>query len=358
MRTMLLFSVILEFFGCLVLVSGFETSDLPGLYKLVSCESGAGCPEELRIEKFYNVIAREAGEVGIGDSHHFPGFGCSGSGDLFGGIEFASTEDGGKSEDTGFVVGGEPFQDTGVFSLEELNCERWEVIEISILSNGNTTAVFSERDDGNSLVEIKGSYQLTEEPACFSTSSEVRVRRDDGSLTRMPLGEVQVGDFVESLDWRGERSFSKVYLIQHAGSALYSDVIDVHVITVDGGNGRLQVTGDHILLSEGMKPVRASDLKLGDQLLYLSGDDSRAVEASVVELKRARSAVANVNTFNNRLVVNGFAATTHSVPFRLSARLLTPWLDVLASPFKLLSTLGTDRLVKAVDTSLNKLFRK
>mmetsp|Transcript_13729 Transcript_13729/g.55047 ORF Transcript_13729/g.55047 Transcript_13729/m.55047 type:complete len:109 (-) Transcript_13729:166-492(-) len=106
-----------------------------------------------------------------------------------------------------------------------------------------------------------------------------------------------------------------------------------------------------------MKPVRASDLKLGDKLLYLSRDDSRAVEASVVELKRARGAVANINTFNNRLVVNGFVATTHSVPFRLSAKLFTPWLDVLASPLKLLSLLGSDRLVQAVDTSFNKLFR-
>jgi len=234
MRTMLVFSVILEFLGALVLVSGFQTSDLPGLYKLVSCETGEGCAEELRIEKFYNVIATETGEIGIGDAEQFGGFDCSGRRNLFGGIRYASTEDGEGSEDTGFVVGGEKFQDTGFFPLEDLKCGRWEVIEILIYSNGNATAFFSERADGDSLVETKGIYELTEEPACFSINSEVRVRRDDGSLTSMPLGEVQVGDSIESLDWRGERSFSKIYLVQHSGSALYADVIDVHVRTAHG----------------------------------------------------------------------------------------------------------------------------
>mmetsp|Transcript_13734 Transcript_13734/g.55060 ORF Transcript_13734/g.55060 Transcript_13734/m.55060 type:complete len:155 (-) Transcript_13734:969-1433(-) len=91
MRTMLVFSVILEFLGALVLVSGFQTSDLPGLYKLVSCETGEGCAEELRIEKFYNVIATETGEIGIGDAEQFGGFDCSGRRNLFGGIRYAST---------------------------------------------------------------------------------------------------------------------------------------------------------------------------------------------------------------------------------------------------------------------------
>mmetsp|Transcript_12198 Transcript_12198/g.50479 ORF Transcript_12198/g.50479 Transcript_12198/m.50479 type:complete len:317 (-) Transcript_12198:2380-3330(-) len=183
---------------------------------------------------------------------------------------------------------------------------------------------------------------------CFSAYSSVRM--SDGETKRVQ--DVEVGDSVESVDSRGRRTFSEVYLVQHEGKASATTLRQIHYSTVDGrGSGAITLSGAHMLRSAKEEDafVSAKSIEKGSTIFVVLQDDMEATEALVTGVSSVRHPVRNIHTMNDRIVVDGVVAssTTELVPFSVARLLL--------APLKLLYKIGLHKVVTHIDAHAHEL---
>ncbi|KAJ8908362.1 hypothetical protein NDN08_005072 [Rhodosorus marinus] len=208
-------------------------------------------------------------------------------------------------------------------------------------------------DDTCSVVNPVGATNFAirfecQEDICFSAYSSVRL--SDGETKSVQ--DVKVGDSVESVDSRGRRTFSEVYLIQHEGKVSATTLRRIHYSTVDGkGSGAITLSGAHMLrkAKEEDTFVPAKTIEKGSTIFVVVQDELEATEALVTEVSSVRHPVRNIHTMNDRIVVDGVVAssTTELVPFSVARLLL--------APLKLLYKIGLHEVVTSFDAYAHKL---
>jgi len=188
----------------------------------------------------------------------------------------------------------------------------------------------------------------TSEP-CFAADSTVVVLKSDGSERSVQMSELQPGDAVESFDKLGRRIFSEVIFLQHDKQSRLRDLLVLEAVDTERHSHVIRVHKGHYLVKN-VQPtqfVLAADLEVGDEILIMAPAD-RSMTASIKSIKSTQSAVRNVVTMNDLLVVDGICASSYTnvLYLRPSTQAL------LLSPLKLLYTFG---LRKWPESSLMQL---
>uniref|UniRef100_A0A7S0G8J1 Hedgehog protein Hint domain-containing protein n=1 Tax=Rhodosorus marinus TaxID=101924 RepID=A0A7S0G8J1_9RHOD len=101
------------------------------------------------------------------------------------------------------------------------------------------------------------------------------------------VDEVQVGDMIESVDARGRRSFSEVFLIQHGKQTAVRRLRQIHFNTLDAkASGAITLSNTHLLRVAKDKDefVPAKSIKLGSKVFVVPETESEATAAVVTKI--------------------------------------------------------------------------
>uniref|UniRef100_A0A7S1TAU4 Hint domain-containing protein n=1 Tax=Compsopogon caeruleus TaxID=31354 RepID=A0A7S1TAU4_9RHOD len=187
-----------------------------------------------------------------------------------------------------------------------------------------------------------------ESAICFSRDSSVLL--DSGVYTT--LGEVRVGDRVQSVDDNGRSVFSEVFLTQHSSSTRPTAMLS---ISIENSHEPLVVTHDHyVRVPTVSNPyVKASSLRVGDSIyVVVKGSMERRPIAGI---SHAMGVPRNVHTMNDRIVVNGVVASciTSNQVFGLD----TMNIRHLLVPLKVMHKMGLTSAVSIIDRAVHNIYR-
>jgi desert hedgehog len=142
------------------------------------------------------------------------------------------------------------------------------------------------------LVAVTGGDVSSDFPQCFSALNTVEVQ--GRGLIRMD--ELTIGDLVRD----GKNSFSRVYSFGHRDRALFSEYKQLFT-----DRTVLEVSDDHLLYVGG-RPIRASEVKVGDLL----GDTTVTRIESV-----SREGLFAPVTYSGKIEVSGIVASNYVAIF-------------------------------------------
>lgn len=162
---------------------------------------------------------------------------------------------------------------------------------------------------------------------CFSGENKIDVLGK--GIVKME--SLNIGDYVRVAN--GE--FSQVYSFGHFDKTAPTDYLQF--FSDDGDNSPLEITADHMVYVSSGDVVRASEVKVGDQLL---GHDNKVAEIRTVK----RYGVYAPVTFTGDIVVSGVVASSYvSLLETVSARIVNKASHI---------TMGMHRLVCKFDFNL------
>lgn len=142
---------------------------------------------------------------------------------------------------------------------------------------------------------------------CFGASSTVLV---DDVVGRVKLSDLKVGQHVQSYDpHSGKLSSTPVISIVHQDEEDHVATLTLTLLRSDGSTSKLVATHTHLIIVPSKEMFRqSSQLALGDLVLMADGST-----ATVKEIRETRDRVRNPLTMSGFIVVDGVAASTHSV---------------------------------------------
>lgn len=187
---------------------------------------------------------------------------------------------------------------------------------------------------------------------CFAGSSRVRVRTASGQVEDRSLFELQIGDLVESTDEALQSVvFAEVYSILHEDSTAPVNLLKLHT----SSGGALQLTAQHLLFAQKADGAQATQLAtassvvVGDRVLVAQQDGS-LLPQRVVSISQGKEAIRAPLVANNRIVVDGVAASIFSVTENYA---VLTW--PLKTAFRLAPGLLHSALMKSVISAVVKL---
>lgn len=218
----------------------------------------------------------------------------------------------------------------------------------NVCKGGNVTLKVSNGECVTSAA-INTSYLLScEAVSCFSGVSVVNLR--DGS-TKM-VSEVLEGDFVESFDANGSQAYSEVFLIQHKFEDVLRPLRRIEYEIANGSfRGMITISDLHLIRKVKERDIftAAKELQIGSTLFALLPGAIEPTEARVTSVKWTHTAVRNIHTMNDRIVVDRVMASslTQIAPYSvLRAALL---------PMKILYRAGLVGVVARIDSLVHRL---
>lgn len=187
---------------------------------------------------------------------------------------------------------------------------------------------------------------------CFDAEAKIRVWSGYkyASPRSVRIGDVQVGDLVESWQASGKSVWSEVFLTQHSGDNNFrGTIVDVEWSSFDN-RGVLRVTPGHYLENKNGL-VLPEELKAGDELLVRGGVRASVTGTSI----RHGVSVMNVHTMNDGIVVDGVFATCFPKVLVGGHVDFYKWLWWSMWALKMLYFVGGPKAVAQVDLVIHKL---
>lgn len=152
---------------------------------------------------------------------------------------------------------------------------------------------------------------------CFGASSTTLVE----GIGPLKLDELHIGHRVQCFDpHTGRVSFSPVISIVHDHEEDLVPVLSIELLRPDGSISHLTVTDTHLLVVPTDQEFRQSALlAIGDLVVLVDGSF-----AAVKRISKTKSRVRNPLTLSGLIVVDGVAASVHSVDHDRFQRLTAP----------------------------------
>ena len=152
---------------------------------------------------------------------------------------------------------------------------------------------------------------------CFGASSTVLVKR----VGQVRLDRLEIGQLVQSYDpHSGKLSFSPVIGIVHENEQDRVETLELTLLRSDGTTSELIATNTHLLVVPTKEIFRqTSALAVGDLVVMADGS-----HAAVKKVQSALHRVRNPLTMSGLVVVDGVAASCHSVNHNQFQRVVAP----------------------------------
>eukprot|EP00188_Purpureofilum_apyrenoidigerum_P003868 Plantae.Rhodophyta-Purpureofilum_apyrenoidigerum.ctg41667.p1 GENE.Plantae.Rhodophyta-Purpureofilum_apyrenoidigerum.ctg41667~~Plantae.Rhodophyta-Purpureofilum_apyrenoidigerum.ctg41667.p1 ORF type:complete len:431 (-),score=38.55 Plantae.Rhodophyta-Purpureofilum_apyrenoidigerum.ctg41667:99-1391(-) len=229
------------------------------------------------------------------------------------------------------------------FTVEQNICAP---IEVNGLTRYHTVQCirsdeYQPSDDTGSNMNI-----TTKGGRCFSANSQVVTV--DGKQRQM--GDIVVGDFVESVDKHGKRVFSEVFLVQHKQESYVTPMKKITFEDTTSSRRTVVVSAEHLIYSSSSELVSAGDVQMGNILLILDSETEESTAAKVIAVDDVHASPRNVHTLNDRLVVDGVVVTPYTTSFGIN----TYYLRYALMPLKMLHRLGFTSVVDRVGHLLHR----
>lgn len=104
-------------------------------------------------------------------------------------------------------------------------------------------------------------------------------RTEAGAIEAVALRDIHIGDLVESFDLhRGERVFSKVYLLEHSDSPLWTEVRKVQFRAACGRSESITASPCHYVVMSDRSYKTFGEVQVGDEI-FVTGSMSAVVTA-------------------------------------------------------------------------------
>ena len=187
------------------------------------------------------------------------------------------------------------------------------------------------------------SFYFNDTGGCFASNSIVRVKtgsRDTQVLTKT-LGELNVGDFVESYDPSTDSAiYSEVYFIAHQETFTnFTRLLKLIYSFSNGTESSIRLHAKHLVyacvnnsaVDSGKRtcvrpplyPVTAESVEVGD-VLWVRNASGKFSPTSIVEIREIRYSVRNPVTLNHHIVVDGVLSSVYVYNERLYRLVTTP----------------------------------
>lgn len=129
------------------------------------------------------------------------------------------------------------------------------------------TCVFDQE-----TADVDGIDETLSSSRCFSSSGKVNRQTKTGEIENVELRDINVGDLVESFDLRRKAPvFSRVYLLEHRDSPIWSEIIKLEFKASDAYHGSISASPSHYIAMADQSLKRFSDVNVGDEILIKSG---------------------------------------------------------------------------------------
>lgn len=151
---------------------------------------------------------------------------------------------------------------------------------------------FQERWDGLPLTDYAEDPR-TKPVGCFAATNTV-VTQNKGTIA---ISQLEIGDYVQD----SYSTYSRVYSLSHVDRTAKAEIVSIELD--NGENNPLELTADHMVYANGVRPVRAQDVVVGDIL----GQNSRVVKISKVQ----REGVYAPLTESGSIVVSGVVSSCY-----------------------------------------------
>ena len=156
------------------------------------------------------------------------------------------------------------------------------------------------------LAEMQGRREVVRSRLfCFSSQNRVDVR----GKGKVPIGDIEIGDYVLS----GSGTYERVYSFGHYEKREEANFLQIRV---EEGVA-VELTGDHMMVVNGVIDL-ASSIKIGDFLSLVDG--GRAMVTGVVAVKR--NGVFAPFTESGMITVNGYVASCYAHVGRMKSNSL------------------------------------
>lgn len=158
------------------------------------------------------------------------------------------------------------------------------------------------------------SSAAADHEGCYSHLSLVSVLRDGKEPAVMPVGDVDVGDWV----WDGS-AFTKVYFLQQHAQDLMVNMLDIKY-GVPAEQHSITLTAAHLLYPEGASvPVRSDEIRVGDVLWGITENSNGfGSNFTVYDISTVQGIPVNPITMSSDMMVDGVKTSvySHSVEHR------------------------------------------
>ncbi len=148
-------------------------------------------------------------------------------------------------------------------------------------------------------------------PDCFPGTARTEIRAKDGSLRKIEMAQVSVGDMVAD----GTGGWTRVLAQTHADA-----LVPIQLVSIRAGNNTLQLSRGHVVVTK-RGEVRASEVRVGD-VMY--GDGKRreiVVRRKASSMGTGRYAPV---TESGTMTVDGLLVTTYAIETNTAHALLAP----------------------------------
>jgi hypothetical protein len=158
------------------------------------------------------------------------------------------------------------------------------------------------------------SSAAADHEGCYSHMSLVSVLRDGKEPAVLPVGDVDVGDWV----WDGS-AFSKVYFLQQHAQDLTVNMLDIKY-GVPAEEHSITLTAAHLLYPQGASaPVRSDEIRVGDVLWGITEHfNGFGSNFTVYDISTVQGIPVNPITMSSDMMVDGVKTSvySHSVEHR------------------------------------------
>ena len=163
---------------------------------------------------------------------------------------------------------------------------------------------------------------------CFDVNNDIFIKRKDGTKLAKKLGEIQIGDEVESLDENtGKVVFSKVYFIANDDPGMIRELLRIYYQDDDGSLKDMGLSQRHLIyVSQGnsskAEPIMASHVKAGEFIWVRKEENLKPYQVRAILPYLGQ--VAHPLTENHHIIVNNVHASVHITNEDMYRKITTP----------------------------------